>query len=158
MGSPSHRAIIMSKGYNYVGFGLAISSRGKRYWAGVYLKGPDRTGAWAKIARRVQGQPESHVRPGHAPVGRRDTRLQVLTSGLRYYQVQRRRNGGAWYNYGTTTRPPWPRRWYRNSTYEFRVRSRDKRRQLGLLGRPHHQDLTRPPGARRSRTAAPTTR
>ena len=46
MGSPSHKAIVMSKGYNYVGFGLAISESGKRYWAGVYMKGPDRTGAW----------------------------------------------------------------------------------------------------------------
>ena len=52
MDSPGHRAIIMSTGYNYVGFGLAISPEtGRRYWAGVYLKGPDRTGAWAKIRR-----------------------------------------------------------------------------------------------------------
>ena len=36
MASPSHKAIIMSTGYNYVGFGLAISAAtGKRYWAGV---------------------------------------------------------------------------------------------------------------------------
>jgi len=50
MGSPSHKAIVLSSLYNYVGFGLAISPEtGKRFWAGVYMKGPDRTGAWAKI-------------------------------------------------------------------------------------------------------------
>ena len=47
MGSSGHRAIIMSTDYNYVGFGLAVASNGRRYWAGVFLKGPDRTGAWA---------------------------------------------------------------------------------------------------------------
>ena len=37
------------EGLQLRGFGLAIASSGKRYWAGVYIKGPDRTGAWAKI-------------------------------------------------------------------------------------------------------------
>ena len=40
MGSPSHNAIVVSNGYNYVGFGLAIADDGTRYWAGVYLRGP----------------------------------------------------------------------------------------------------------------------
>ena len=84
----------MSKGYNYVGFGLAIASSGKRYWAGVYLKGPDRTGAWAKVTSRRQANlSATYVRVSVRWAGR-DTQLQVLTSGLRYYQVQRRRNGG----------------------------------------------------------------
>jgi uncharacterized protein YkwD len=126
MGSPTHRSIVMSKGYNYVGFGLAISSSGKRYWAGVYLKGPDRTGAWAKVSNFAKANLSStYVRVWVRWAGR-DTRLQVLTSGLRYYQVQRRRNGGYWYNYGTTTSTSMARRWYRHSTYEFRVRARDK--------------------------------
>jgi uncharacterized protein YkwD len=126
MGSPTHRSIVMSKGYNYVGFGLAISSSGKRYWAGVYLKGPDRTGAWAKVA----GVSKANLDRRYVRVTVRwaggDIRLQVLTSGLRYYQIQRRRNNGGWYNYGTTTSTRLTRRWYRNSTYEFRVRSRDR--------------------------------
>jgi uncharacterized protein YkwD len=126
MGSPTHRAIVMSTGFNYVGFGLAIAPSGKRYWAGVYLKGPDRTGAWSKVTnvakRTLSG---TYVRVWVKWAGH-DTRLQVLTSGLRYYQVQRRRNGSYWFNYGTTTSTSMARRWYRNSTYEFRVRARDK--------------------------------
>jgi uncharacterized protein YkwD len=126
MGSPTHRSIVMSKGYNYVGFGLAISSSGKRYWAGVYLKGPDRTGSWAKMVSVAKTTLSStYVRVTVKWRGG-DTRLQVLTSGLRYYQIQRRRNGAYWYDYGITSGSSTARRWYRNSTYEFRVRSRDK--------------------------------
>ena len=50
MGSPAHKAIVLSDDYNYVGFGLAIAGDGTRYWAGVYLRGPDRTGGWTKTA------------------------------------------------------------------------------------------------------------
>ena len=47
---PAAQVIVLSTGLNYVGFGLAISpTTGQRYWAGVYLKGPDRTGAWSTI-------------------------------------------------------------------------------------------------------------
>lgn len=126
MGSPSHEAIVMSTGYNYVGFGLAIADSGKRYWAGVYLKGPDRTGAWSKIVGTAKRNLSStDVRVWVKWAGN-DTRLQVLTSGLRYYQVQARRGANAWYNYGTTTSISTTKTWRRNSTYEVRVRSRDK--------------------------------
>jgi uncharacterized protein YkwD len=126
MGSPSHRAIVMSSGYNYVGFGLAIAASGKRYWAGVYIKGPDRTGAWAKLTSVSKVNVSStSVRVTLKWYGH-DMRLQVLTSGRRYYQIQRRRNGTYWYDYGITTSTYTTRKWYRNSTYEFRVRARDK--------------------------------
>ncbi len=126
MGSPSHKAIVMSKGYNYVGFGLAISESGKRYWAGVYMKGPDRTGAWSKIVGTAKRNLNStDVRVWVKWAGN-DTRLQVLTSGFRYYQVQRRRNGGTWGSYAVTTRISMTRTWRRHSTYDVRVRSRDK--------------------------------
>jgi uncharacterized protein YkwD len=126
MGSPTHRSIVMSKGYNYAGFGLAISSSGKRYWAGVYLKGPDRTGAWAKVGTVSKTNLSGTYARMTLRWSGHDTRLQVLTSGLRYFQVQRRRNGGAWYDYGTTTATSTVRKWYRNSTYELRVRARDR--------------------------------
>jgi uncharacterized protein YkwD len=127
MESPGHRAILLSSGYNYVGFGLAISpTTGKRYWAGVYLKGPDRTGAWAKI-RSVS---KTNLSSRYARVTIRwtgnDTRLQVLTAGFRYYQIQKRRDGGAWYTYGLTTATSLSRKWSRGHVYEFRVRARDK--------------------------------
>jgi len=126
MGSPSHRDIVMSNGYNYVGFGLAIAPSGQRYWAGVYIKGPDRTQSWAKLGSisktNLSG---SYVRVTLRWYGH-DTRLQVLTSGLRYFQIQRRRNAGPWINYGTTTATRTVRKWHRHSTYQFRVRSRDR--------------------------------
>ncbi len=126
MGSPSHKAIVMSTGYNYVGFGLAISSSGTRYWAGVYLKGPDRTASWTKITNAAQRDLSStSVRVWVKWTGR-DVRLQVLTSGLRYFQVQRRINGGVWGATFTTTSISMTRYWQRHNTYDVRVRSRDK--------------------------------
>ncbi len=127
MDSPGHKAIIMSKGYNYVGFGLAISPEtGKRFWAGVYMKGPDRTGAWAKIG----SVGSTVVDATHAKVTTKwtgnDTRLQVLTSGLRYYQVQQRKDGGTWTDYGVVTSTTFAKTWPRGHTYDVRVRARDK--------------------------------
>ena len=41
--------------------GLAVSpTTGRRYWAGVFLKGPDRTGAWAKIGKVSKTVDERH--------------------------------------------------------------------------------------------------
>lgn len=127
MGSAGHRAIVMSTGYNYVGFGLAISpTTGKRYWAGVYVKAPDKTAGWSKVTsvRKVRVD-ASRVRVSLRWDGG-DRKLQVLTSGLRYYQTQKRRDGGRWYTYDVTTRTSATRTWSRGHTYEFRVRSRDK--------------------------------
>jgi uncharacterized protein YkwD len=126
MGSPSHHAIVMSNGYNYVGFGLAISSSGQRYWAGVYLKGPDHTGASARpgtVSKANISRTRARVTLRWSG---RDVKLQVLTSGLRLFQVQGRRKGGSWHDYGTTTSTSMARRWYRHATYEFRVRARDR--------------------------------
>ena len=125
MDSPGHRAIIMSTGYNYVGFGLAISPEtGRRYWAGVYLK-VHRTGAWAKISSSAT----SVVDAKSAKVTERlaTTRgLQVLTSGFRYYQAQKRSDGGTWTDYGIMTSTSLTKTWPRGHTYDVRVRARDK--------------------------------
>ncbi len=126
MGSRAHRAIVVSTGYNYVGFGMAVGADGKRYWAGVFLKGPDRTAAWAKydyVATRVIDKDTTKV---YIRWAGNDTRLQVLTSGLRYYEIARRINGGEWVSYGTTTDRAATRYWPRGSTIEFRVRARDR--------------------------------
>jgi len=59
MNSSGHRVIVLSTGYNYAAFGLAISpTTGKRYWAGVFLKGPDRTAAWSKVGTVTKKQVE----------------------------------------------------------------------------------------------------
>lgn len=126
MGSPSHRAILLSDDYNYVGFGVAVAANGTRYWAGVYLRGPDRTASWAKVGSWSKVNLSSTYARVTIRWSGGDIRLQVLTSGLRYYQTQRRRDGGAWYDYGTQTSSYLVRRWLRRHTYEFRVRSRDR--------------------------------
>ena len=126
MASPGHRAIMVSTGYNYVGFGAAVSASGRRYYAGVFAKRPDHTGPWARFGRTSM----STVDATHKRVTIRwsggDTRLQVLTSGLRYFQVHWRRAGGAWQSWGTTTATGKSTTFVRGVTYEIRVRSRDR--------------------------------
>jgi uncharacterized protein YkwD len=126
MGSPSHKAIVVSSGYNYFGLGLAVSpTSGKRYWTGIFIKGPDRTGAWAKvksISTRAIDRTRSRVVLRWVGA---DYKLQVLTSGLRKYQTQRRVDGGAWFDYGTTTRTYAVRTWTRGRVWEFRIRAKD---------------------------------
>lgn len=127
MDSPGHRAIILSTGYNYVGFGLAISpTSGKRYWAGVYLKGPDRTGGWTRIDSVVKKSYDATRTRVTIDWSGSDIKLQTLTSGFRYYQMQRRRDGGEWTTYDVTTSSVLSRRWTKGHTYDFRVRARDK--------------------------------
>ncbi len=126
MRSSGHAAIILSRDYNYVGFGMAIGNDGKRYWAGIFLKGPDRTAAWAKVGTVAKRVIDSATTKVYIRWAGRDTRLQVLTSGLRYYETARRIDGGAWVSYGTTTDTTATRYWQRGLTIEFRVRARDR--------------------------------
>ena len=55
-----------------------------------------------------------------------DRRLQVLTAGLRYYQVQRRRVGGAWHSWQVTTATSRTVTWSKAYDREVRVRARDR--------------------------------
>ena len=127
MDSAPHKAIMLSKDYNYVGFGLAVSpTTGKRYWAGVYMKGPDRTAAWAKIAKVSTAAASATSTKVVITWTGGDTKLQVLTAGLKYYQMQKRRPGGTWLTYDPQTTTSLTRTWPRNATFEFRVRARDK--------------------------------
>jgi uncharacterized protein YkwD len=127
MSSPTHKAIIISKAYNYAAFGMAVSATtGRRYFAGVFLKGPDRTGAWARVTS-VTTAPVDAVRARvQLNWAGSDTRLQVLTAGFRYFEIQRRSPGGSWVSYGTTTSTSATRLWTQGLTYEFRVRARDR--------------------------------
>ena len=126
MGSPSHRAIVLSDDYNYVGFGLAIAADGTRYWAGVYLRGPDRTGGYARAGGFSKTNLSSVWARGTVYYSGGDIRLQVLTAGHRYFQVQWRVAGGSWVNGGVTTAHQLTKWWRRGWTYEFRVRERDR--------------------------------
>ena len=126
MASPGHRAIIVSTGYNYVGYGAAVSATGKRYYAGVFVKQPDETVPWARpgtVSKRwVDAR---HIRVTVRWSGG-DTRLQVLTSGLRYFQVHWRAVGGEWHSWGVTTATRKSVTFTRGVDYQVRVRSRDR--------------------------------
>ena len=54
MESPGHKAIMVSTNYNYIGYGAAVSASGKMYYAGVFVKQPDETGAKAKFRSPVK--------------------------------------------------------------------------------------------------------
>lgn len=127
LGSSTHRSILLSKGYNYVGFGYAMNeSNQRRYWTGVYLKGPDRTAPYAEFV----GVSKRSASGGYIAIKIRwdgaDRRLQVLTSGLRYFQVQRRVVGGTWKSWSYTTAEEKTVKYYPGRDREFRVRARDK--------------------------------
>ena len=94
MGSAPHRAIVVSDDYNYVGFGLAIADDGTRYWAGVYLRGPDRTGGYARTGSFSKANLNATWARGKIRWAGGDLRLQVLTAGHRYFQIGRRLAGG----------------------------------------------------------------
>jgi uncharacterized protein YkwD len=126
LASPEHVSIVLSAGYNYVGFGAAVSATGNRYYAGLFLKLPDETAGWAKLGSpSVSVLDASKSRVTVRWTGG-DTRLQVLTAGLRDYEVQRRVAGGAWLSAGFTTRTSLLMTLARGRTWELRVRSRDR--------------------------------
>jgi uncharacterized protein YkwD len=127
LASPSHRSIILSSDYNYAGFGAAVSSTtGNRYYAGVLLKAPDKTGGWTKAgAASVQVLDATKARVTVRWTGS-DTRLQVLTAGLRDFEVQRRVAPGAWQSLGFRTGTSVTESLPRARTYEYRIRARDR--------------------------------
>jgi uncharacterized protein YkwD len=128
-GSPGHYSIIISTTYNYVGVGLAVdAASGYKYWTAVYLKGPDRTGAKA-VARTptVTAGSTSSRRKVTVSWSGADVRLQVLTSGLYTYWIQRQTDTAWWVTVtSNTTRTSKAFDLARHHTYHFRIRARDK--------------------------------
>jgi uncharacterized protein YkwD len=132
LGSTGHRRIIMSREYNYMGLGLAIADDGKRYWTGVFLRGPDRTGGWVRPAAPSVARASAESRRVSFRWTGGDRRLAVLTAGFHSFQVQRRIDGGAW----VTVRSRSTLRSYavtvgRGRTVELRVRARDRAGNFG---------------------------
>jgi uncharacterized protein YkwD len=126
MASSGHRAIMLSTNYNYVGFGAAVSASGKRYYAGVFVKQRDKTGAWTRLGSVTKRAVDaSHARVTIHWSGA-DVRLQVLTSGLRYFEVMARRTGHAWEYWGVTTATSRGVTWAYGVGYDVQVRARDK--------------------------------
>ena len=126
MGSSGHKAIVLSNDYNYVGFGLAVADDGTRYWAGVYLRGPDRTGGYTRAGSFTKSNINARWARGTVRWSGGDTRLQVLTAGHRSFQVQWRVAGGAWHDLGSTTSRSVTKWWRRGWVYEVRIRERDR--------------------------------
>jgi len=141
MGSPPHAAIVLSAEFSRVGFGMAISpTTGKRYWAGVYLKGPAATtatpAAAAPVAHGTPTATSASARIRLVSKTRLDARRvkvtlrwtgsndrQAASEGQRIYQVQKRRDGGAWTGFDTTA-TAMTRIWRRGHVFQVRVRSR----------------------------------
>lgn len=134
MNSPGHKAIIISKDFNYVGVGVALDpATGKKLWTAVYIKGPDRTGARATVTgATLRTGPTTSTRYARLTWSGYDPRLQVLTAGFASFTVQRRVDGGAWTTAVTSTT-------YTYTTFqvllghvtEFRVAGRDKKGNQG---------------------------
>lgn len=130
--SPGHRAVLLSADFNYVGFGVAVSpTTGYRYFAGVFLKRTDRTGAWVRGGTTsVVALDATRSRVTVRWTGG-DTVLQVLTAGVQDYEVQRRVVGGAWRALGLRTGMSVTETLPRARTYEYRIRARDKAANIG---------------------------
>ena len=124
--SPGHHAIMVSTGYNYVGFGAAVAADGKLYYAGVFAKLPDETVPWAKFGSTSTRTVDSHHKRVTVRWSGADTRLQVLTAGLHYFQVQWRAVGGSWHPWTSTTGTKKAITLVRGVRYEFRIRARDR--------------------------------
>ena len=134
LASASHREVILSRDYNYVGFGYVLDgSTGKRLWTGVFMRGPDRTGGWVRL------QPTLELSAA-GTLNRRyridwtggDIPLSALTAGLDRYQLQLRADDTSWHWWTTGTTVTyrdlvvWRGHWY-----DVRVRACDRRGNCG---------------------------
>lgn len=144
--SATHYAIVTGRDYNYFGVGLAVDAAGKKIWVTLFLKGPDRTGAWAKMTTPSAAAPVP-TPTAVAPTVKRnvtirwtggDPRLQVLTAGLRDYRLQTRYVGDSTWTTlsAATTATSTVRGLYVGRVYEFRVRARDKAGNYGAWSAP----------------------
>ena len=134
--SAAHYAMLTSANYNYFGVGLAVDESGKKLWTVVFMKGPDRTGAKARF-RTSSNVAAGAVTTASTSTARKDVtikwrgadvRLQVLTAGLKYFQVQVRVGGR--YDWrdtkSSTTATSMVRSLVKGRVYQFRIRAKDK--------------------------------
>jgi uncharacterized protein YkwD len=126
--SSSHKALIMSSRFNYVGVGAAYrSSNGRTYASIVFSESPDHTSARASFtAKSRSGDDIIWTWSGYDPA------LQTHTAGLRDYDVQYRTGSGSWStlrNDSTSRSVTLTNR--RSGTYGLRVRATDRRGNVG---------------------------
>jgi uncharacterized protein YkwD len=125
--SPGHHSIMVSTGYNYFGFGAAVSTDGKLYYAGVYLKMPDHTAPRARFTRVSSYVVDARHRRVTVYWGGGDVRLQTLTAGLFRFQVQFHQVNHPWQRWTTTTGHRKAITLVRGAHYEFRIHALDAR-------------------------------
>ena len=125
--SAPHYALVTSKEYNYIGVGYAYDAYlGRKLWTAVFLKGPDRTGAWARMSSSSTGGLSGSSRYVSLRWTGADIRLQVLTSGLYRFVVQKRMDGGTWQTPWTTTTWGWNGWLPKGHKWDYRVVARDR--------------------------------
>lgn len=128
LSSPSHRELLMSGSFNYLGVGVSVSSSGRTYGSIVLTESKDRTGARATLSSvTVSGDDVRWTWRGTDPL------LQSHTAGLRDFAVQQRTDRGGWVTVSTgttsTTRSAINRA--RGHWYGLRVRARDRAGNVG---------------------------
>lgn len=136
MASAPHRALLLSTSFNYVGVGLAVSGNGTHYWTAVFIRGPDHTDPWVAPKAPALGAPVAGVRTVALAWDAGDHRLQVLTSGLRDVELQRRTDGGAWVSLGWTTARTSRRTAVVGHRVDWRWRARDNAGNVGDWSNP----------------------
>ncbi|MBI2780738.1 MAG: CAP domain-containing protein [Chloroflexi bacterium] len=123
MSSSTHRAILMSSTYNYIGVGVAYrSANGWTYASSVLTESRDRTRPWARMSTAWHSGTTVYWSWTGA-----DTRLQTHTAGLKNFDVQYRVGTGTWVTIrsGTTARSLYLYGRAHGRWYGLRVRARD---------------------------------
>lgn len=129
MGSPPHRALLLSRDFNYIGLGLARrSSNNRTFGSAVMTESLDHTRAVARVLTRGRnGDDVAWSWNGYDP------RLQTHTAGLRDFDVQYRVDSGSWrlLRDNTTLKSIVLRDRVQGHTYGIRVRATDRRGNVG---------------------------
>lgn len=123
MASSTHRAILMSSSFNYIGIGVAYrSANHSTYASAVLTESKDRTRPWARMSTVSR----SGTTVAWTWMGA-DTRLQTHTAGLRNFDVQYRVDGGSWVTIrsGTTAKSLSLSGRAHGHYYGLRIRARD---------------------------------
>lgn len=130
MRSSPHRRLILGTN-NY--FGAGVSTNGSTWkWTVIFITGRDRTDPTARFTSTgVDGDTITLRWSGSDP------RLATGTAGLRGYDLDRRAPDGEWTRvYNATTRRSYARQHAPGTTFEFRVRARDKAGNIGRWTEP----------------------
>lgn len=132
--STTHWAALMSRRFNYVGFGVAVRfSDGRTFAAGVLTESKDRTAPGARITSATRsGTTIAFTWRGYDPP------LQTHWAGLRDFDVWYRVDGGSWrlIRDNTTATSLRLSSRARGHRYELMVRARDRVNNVGKPSAP----------------------